>query len=61
MPACSWLSWRGAPGGSAIKLEERWGDFRAGRNWEALDRHPDGRLVLGYDDAGASFLAVFAP
>ena len=52
----------GQPDGEALKLEERWGAYCAGRNWEALDRTLDGAgLVLGFDEKDAEerrFLAV---
>ena len=48
--------------GDPVKLEEKWGSFREGRNWEALDITSDGRtFVMGYDSKdGSSQLAVFA-
>jgi len=51
----------GRPVGAPYKLDERWGDYWAGRNWEALDRTLDGSgLVIGFDaNQGRRFLAVF--
>lgn len=41
----------GQPDRAPLKLEERWGAYCAGRNWEALDRTLDGAgLVLGFDE-----------
>jgi hypothetical protein len=47
--------------GAPFKLEERWGPYWAGRNWEALDWTLDGAgLVIGFDARkGRRFLAVF--
>ncbi len=47
--------------GTPLKLEEAWGAFRAGKNWEALDWTLDGtRLVMGFDaKTGRRALAVF--
>ncbi len=51
---------RGRPVGEPLKLEERWGTYRDGKNWEALDWTLDGRLVMGYDaKTGHRALAVF--
>lgn len=47
----TWLQRFGEDGaalGAPIKLEERWGAYREGRNWEALDTTPWG-FVLGFD------------
>ncbi len=43
------------------KLEEEWGKFRSGRNWEALDQSVDrSRLVMGFDaKTGSQSLIVF--
>ena len=51
----------GRPVGAPDKLDERWGAYWAGRNWEALDRTLDGAgLVIGFDARkGRRFLAVF--
>ena len=51
----------GQPSGSPLKLEERWGDYREGRNWEALDWALDGsHLVMGFDASiGRRFLTLF--
>ena len=51
----------GRPMGTPIKLEERWGAYRAGKNWEALDWALDGsRLVMGFDaSSGRRFLTLF--
>ena len=47
--------------GKPVKLEEEWGRFREGKNWEALDVSPDGRtLILGYDaKSGSTSLVLF--
>lgn len=43
----------GRVSGPPVKLEELWGEYRSGRNWEALDWTLDGdRLVLGWDALG---------
>jgi|GEM_PF-3438118 len=52
----------GAAVGEPLKLEEQWGPYREGKNWEALDWTLDGTgLVMGYDaKRGHRALAVFA-
>ena len=60
----SWLqhfTLDGRPVGTPYKLDERWGAYWSGRNWEALDRTLDGtRLVTGFDARkGRRVLAVF--
>ena len=47
--------------GEPVKLEGKWGDFRKGKNWEALDITSDGgTFVMGYDGKrGSSQLADF--
>lgn len=51
----------GKPTGTPLKLEERWGAYREGKNWEALDWALDGnRLVMGFDaSSGRRFLTLF--
>ena len=50
----------GKPVEDPVKLEEKWGDFRREKNWEALDTSPDGKqIIMGYDRDGASVLVVF--
>lgn len=47
-----------------IKLESetRWGSYRAGKNWEALDTTLDNRrLILGYDKDVPTEIVVFDP
>lgn len=46
-----------------IKLEELWGDYREGKNWEGLDTTLDGRnLILSYDsESTPSELVIFQP
>ena len=52
----------GEPVGEPLKLDEEWGAYCAGKNWEALDWTLDGgRLVMGYDELGPSELVLFAP
>ena len=51
----------GEPTGSPLELDEIWGAYSAGKNWEALDWTLDGaQLVMGYDKLGPSELVVFA-
>ncbi len=50
----------GKPKGEPLKLEDRWGAYRDGRNWEALDATPWG-FVLGFDTKkGRQFLVEMA-
>lgn len=51
----------GKPAGEPVKLEELWGDYAQGKNWEALDWTVDATgLVMGFDAAsGRQFLVVF--
>jgi len=52
----------GRPVGPPDKLEERWGAYWAGRNWEALDRTLDGTgLVIGFDTRKAGHHLVIFP
>ena len=40
----------GAPSGDPVRLEDRWGAYRDGKNWESLDTTWDGSgLLLGFD------------
>ncbi len=54
----------GQPVGEPFKLEERWGRYSEGKNWEAMDWTLNGDwLVLGYDTKDVQAhraLAVFA-
>ena len=52
----------GDPVGAPLKLDEEWGAYCEGKNWEALDRTLDGgKLVMGHDRKGPSDLVVFTP
>jgi hypothetical protein len=52
----------GVPVGVPLKLDEVWGAYCAGKNWEALDWTLDGaKLVMGHDQPGSSELVLFAP
>jgi len=51
----------GAAVGDPVKLEQLWGAYRDGKNWEALDWTLDGKgLVMGFDaKKGHRALSVF--